>query len=61
MTVESLLTALGLVLLIEGALPFMAPARWRDMFTQVARLGDGQIRFMGLAALVLGLMILLVV
>lgn len=55
---EAFLLACGLVLLIEGLMPFAAPARWRQMFEQVLRLGDGQIRFIGLCSIVLGLLIL---
>lgn len=50
--------AIGLVLIIEGLLPFLLPAQWRNMFLQVSRMDDGQIRFMGLAALLLGSLIL---
>jgi uncharacterized protein YjeT (DUF2065 family) len=42
-------------LVLEGALPLLAPAVWRDFFSRVATLRDGQIRFMGLAATALGL------
>ena len=36
--------ALALMLVFEGLLPFVAPARWRRLFEQVQGLGDGQIR-----------------
>lgn len=54
----SLLTALGLFLLIEGLLPFAAPGQWRNMIQRVAQLRDGQIRFMGMGAVLLGLLLL---
>ena len=57
MDLDSLLATLGLVLLIEGALPFVAPDRWRRMFTELLRHHDGQIRFFGLICLVLGLIL----
>lgn len=41
--------AFALVLVIEGLLPLLAPAQWRDMFKRVLELSDGQIRFVGLA------------
>ena len=47
--------ALGLFLILEGLLPLVAPAMWRDFFSRVATLRDGQIRFMGLGATLLGL------
>lgn len=59
MSVEVLITALGLVLIVEGLLPFLSPARWREMFTQVLQLKDGQIRFIGLGALVIGALLIL--
>jgi len=53
---ESLWQALALVLVIEGLLPFLSPAGWRRMFSQILQLGDGQIRFLGLCSMVVGLL-----
>lgn len=54
-----MLTTLGLafalMLVLEGLMPFLAPAAWRDMFRRVIELNDGQIRFIGLAAILVGL------
>ncbi len=47
--------ALGLVLIFEGLLPMVAPARWRRLFEQMLQLGDGQIRFFGLWLVLAGL------
>lgn len=47
--------ALALMLVIEGALPLLAPAVWRDMFRRMMELKDGQIRFFGLASIAIGL------
>ncbi len=55
---RSWLLALGLVFIIEGLLPFIAPGAWRQTMARVAMLKDGQIRFMGLIALSLGLFLL---
>jgi uncharacterized protein YjeT (DUF2065 family) len=52
--------ALALMLVIEGLLPLVAPARWREMFRRVLELSDGQIRFFGLVAMVCGLALLLI-
>ncbi|MFG6455400.1 DUF2065 domain-containing protein [Roseateles sp. BYS96W] len=49
-----LLAALALVLVIEGALPLISPARWREVFTRVLAMSDGQIRFIGLVSVLLG-------
>lgn len=54
----SLLAALGLLLLLEGLLPFLAPDRWRRAFLQIAQLSDGQIRFFGLVATLFGILLL---
>lgn len=59
-SIELILTALGLVLILEGLLPFLGPSTWREVFTQVAKMSDGQIRFMGLGALLLGLFLILI-
>ena len=52
---STLLAALGLALILEGALPFIAPGAWRQAFSQLMQLHDGQIRFFGLLALIAGL------
>jgi hypothetical protein len=57
---NSLLAALGLVLVLEGALPFLAPRLWRDTFRKLLELSDGQLRFMGLISMLMGLGIVFV-
>ena len=52
------LAALALMLVIEGILPFTAPRIWRETFRQLATMSDGQLRFAGLASMVVGLAIL---
>ena len=51
----ALLTALGLVLLLEGLMPLLAPRAWRETFERVMRLTDGQLRFLGLVFVLAGL------
>lgn len=53
-------TALALVLIIEGLLPFFSPKGWRGIFEQVLKMSDGQIRFYGLASMLAGLLLLLI-
>jgi uncharacterized protein YjeT (DUF2065 family) len=53
--VDSLWTALALLLILEGVLPFCAPSVWRDTFRKVTELSDGQLRFVGLIAISMGL------
>jgi uncharacterized protein YjeT (DUF2065 family) len=48
--------AFALVLIVEGLLPFVAPRLWRDTFTRLIELSDGQIRFVGLTAILLGVL-----
>lgn len=57
---DLLLPACALVLVIEGVLPFLSPALWRRLFEQATRLSDGQIRFLGLSSMLVGLVLLLV-
>jgi uncharacterized protein len=52
---ESLLAAFALVLVVEGLLPFVAPALWRESFRRLVLLTDGQLRFVGLVSIVIGL------
>lgn len=59
MTLDTLLSALALVLVIEGLMPLFSPRRWRSVFEQVLALGDGQIRFIGLLSILTGLLLLL--
>ncbi len=51
---EVLALAFGLMLVLEGLLPLLAPATWRQMFQRVTELNDGQIRFFGLIAVACG-------
>jgi uncharacterized protein YjeT (DUF2065 family) len=51
---ETLALAFGLMLVLEGILPLLAPAAWRQMFQRVTELTDGQIRFFGLIAVIGG-------
>jgi len=51
--------ALGLMLVFEGLLPLCLPRHWKDTMRQILALRDGQLRFFGLVALVLGLAVVL--
>ena len=53
---DTWLTALALMLVIEGLLPFALPAVWRDTFKKLAAMTDGQIRFIGLISIAAGLL-----
>lgn len=56
---NTLLTALGLMLIIEGVLPLLVPQAWRDTFKRMVELKDGQLRFVGLVSIVGGLILIL--
>jgi uncharacterized protein len=57
---SNLLMALGLMLVIEGVLPFAAPRIWRETFRRAIELADGQLRFVGLTSIIIGLALLMV-
>ncbi len=52
------LIGLALMLVIEGIMPFLFPALWRDAFRKLLQLTDGQIRFIGITAMLAGLLLL---
>ena len=57
---DLLLGAFALMLVAEGVLPFFSPASWRRVFERATQMSDGQIRFLGLASMLGGLLLLLV-
>ena len=59
MGTTTFLMALALMLIFEGVLPFIAPNLWRDTFRKITQMTDGQIRFVGLSSMIVGLLILL--
>ena len=59
MTVSDWIVSAGLLLVIEGMLPFAAPAAWRDGVSRIAALRDGQLRFIGAASMLAGILLLL--
>ena len=57
MTGDTLVTALGIFLLLEGLLPLLAPRAWREAFMKMMQFNDGQLRFIGLVFVGLGLVL----
>ncbi|HEY4037270.1 MAG TPA: DUF2065 domain-containing protein [Burkholderiaceae bacterium] len=51
---EPLGPAFALMLVLEGVVPLCSPRTWRGAIRRIADLADGQIRFFGLASIVLG-------
>ncbi len=58
---EAFLAACALVLVLEGLLPLIAPRVWRDAFTRLTQLSDGQLRFIGLVSIGIGVITLMVI
>jgi uncharacterized protein YjeT (DUF2065 family) len=53
------LSAVALMLVAEGLLPFLSPLSWRRIFERALQMSDGQIRFLGLVSVLAGAAILL--
>jgi uncharacterized protein len=61
MSSSLLLLAFALMLVLEGVLPFAAPRIWRETFRRVTEMNDGQIRFIGLTSMLIGVAIMVFV
>ena len=46
------------MLVLEGLFPFISPGGWRQTFTKLMQLRDGQLRFFGLTAILIGVVTL---
>jgi uncharacterized protein YjeT (DUF2065 family) len=57
---DNLLIAFALMLVLEGLVPFLAPNAWRETFRRLIQLSDGQIRFIGLTSMLVGLILLVI-
>ncbi len=57
---RTLLLAFALMLVLEGVLPFLAPQAWRETFRRLVQMKDGQIRFIGLSCMLIGIILLMV-
>jgi uncharacterized protein YjeT (DUF2065 family) len=55
---ETFLAACALVLVLEGLLPLIAPGAWRNAFRRLTELSDGQLRFIGLISVAIGVLTL---
>ena len=58
---DSLWPAFALLLIVEGILPFAAPGIWRETFSKLIDMSDGQLRFIGLISMTLGVASLIVI
>jgi len=55
---QTFVTALALMLVFEGLLPFVSPGSWRALVRRIGVMTDGQIRFFGMASILAGLVLL---
>jgi len=58
---EYWLIGLALMLVVEGIMPFLFPAQWRDTFRRLVELTDGQLRFIGMTSMLSGILLLYLV
>ena len=59
MTLNEGLVGLGLLLVLEGILPFAAPGVWRESFRKITELSDGHLRMIGAASMLGGVLLLI--
>ena len=55
---NDLFAALALLLVLEGAIPFLNPARWRSTMEMMTQLDDAAIRKVGLVTMIAGAILL---
>ena len=52
------LTAIALLLIFEGLMPFASPVRWQEMIRAIADIDPGKIRKIGFMSMFAGLLLL---
>jgi len=55
---QDLLTAIALMLVIEGILPFLSPTTMRGLLLQMLEMDDKSLRISGLISMLIGVMLL---
>lgn len=58
---QVLISAIALVFIFEGLLPFIFPSFWRRMMSEAVKLDEKQLRLMGLFSIAVGMLVLFVV
>lgn len=58
---QELLTALSLFLILEGIIPFISPSKYRNFVERMSQLEDGNLRFIGLVSMLIGLLLLFLI
>lgn len=51
-------SAIAVAIIIEGIIPFLSPKSWKEVVSKIIQLSDIQIRLLGLAAMITGLLLL---
>jgi uncharacterized protein YjeT (DUF2065 family) len=57
---EDIGKAIGLMLVFEGIIPFLAPRRWRNMAQVLATTDERAMRIVGLLSMLVGLALLVI-
>ena len=55
---HELLVAFCLMLVLEGIVPFLYPARWRSLVVALAQIDNNKLRRIGLASMIVGTLLL---
>lgn len=55
---DEFIRAVGLVMVIEGMLPFLSPNGWRQAMSQAAQLPDKTLRIIGLVSMLAGVLVM---
>jgi len=58
---QDLLAAIGLMLVLEGILPFLNPQRLKETLQQMSQLEERLLRLLGLGSMLIGLLLLYIV
>ena len=58
---QDLLAAIGLMLVLEGILPFLNPQRVKETLLQILQLEERLLRLLGLGSMLIGLLLLYIV
>jgi uncharacterized protein YjeT (DUF2065 family) len=48
------------MLVLEGLVPFIAPSAWRETFRRLIEFSDGQVRFVGLTSMLVGIILIMI-
>ena len=58
---SDIFAAAALLLVLEGIMPFISPARWRYFILRVAEQSDSALRIMGFTSMLIGAVLLYLV